>query len=426
MVIAWTILRSQHYHQVIAWDAFGYYLYLPAIFIHGDVSIMDPTWFHALFETYSPSATIYQINYMDDGGRAIKYPIGLAILWAPYFAIAHGIAGLLDMPQDGMSRPYHWSLITGSWAYFALGLLWLRKVLLTSFPDRITALTLLVIVFGSNLLYMVALDPLMPHAFLYTLYAGIIWYSIRWHQRPGKRASIFLGALLGLAALVRNTEVIAIMIPLFWGVWDTSIQDHLKRLWRHRLQLLFVAVTMAIVCLPQLLYWKEVTGKYFYIGYTNAGEGLDLLSPHIMDVLFSYRKGLVIYTPIVVLALLGIWGLRKYMRASIPAIPMYLLVNFLIVSSWTIWWYADSYGNRGFVQSYAALSIPLAALLQWGHVRIPKVRSMLAAGLVLLVFLNLFQTWQAGAGILHTSRMTKEAYWAIFGRTSPPLGSTNY
>src|SRR5688572_27038918 len=195
---------------------------MPAQFIHDDLAIKDPSWFDALFQRYAPSETVYQINYMDDGGRAIKYPIGLALLWLPFFFIGHLIAGAIGSPQDGLSSPYQLSIVAGSIIYFGIGLLWLRKVLFHWFSDRVIACTLILIAFGTNLLYMWVFDILMPHAFLFSLYAGIMLFSIRWHAAPNIKDSILIGLLIGLAASVRNTELIALIIPLTWNAWNGS------------------------------------------------------------------------------------------------------------------------------------------------------------------------------------------------------------
>jgi hypothetical protein len=419
LVVLWSVLKMEHYHQAISWDAFGYYLYLPAIFLHADMAIKDPSWFHALFEVYSPSDTIYQVNYMDDGGWAIKYPIGLAILWAPFFAVGHVVAGLVGAAQDGLSRPYQWALLSAAWCTFILGLHWLRKLLSGHFTDAVITITLLLLFLGTNLLYMVVFNPLMPHVFLFGLYAGILRHTALWHQRPAFRTAAILGLLMGLAVATRHTEAIALLIPLLWGIWEGPVSSQLRKLWEQRLQLLVMASVLMLVMLPQLLYWKTVTGQWFYQGYTNAGEGLDLARPHLAEVLFSYRKGLLLYTPLIVLAFAGLLHVRRYMRPATPAVALYLLLNLWIVASWTIWWYPDSYGNRAFVQSYAALAIPLAALLQWAMER-RRVALLIPATFVLLAVLNLFQTWQAIAGILHPSRMTRDAYWAIFARTERP------
>ncbi len=43
--LAVALVRSYYpQRQVLAWDVFGYYLYLPAAFIHNDIALRDRTW----------------------------------------------------------------------------------------------------------------------------------------------------------------------------------------------------------------------------------------------------------------------------------------------------------------------------------------------------------------------------------------------
>jgi len=104
------------------------------------------------------------------------------------------------------------------------------------------------------------------------------------------------------------------------------------------------------------------------------------------------------------------------------SLVLFFALNLYIVASWSCWWYADSFGQRALVESYALMAIPLAAALAWLLARRPLVR---IAGVMLLVgfvVLNLFQTWQSSVGLIHTSRMTWPAYKAVFARTERPAG----
>ena len=40
--------------QVLTWDVFGYYLYLPATVIHHDVALQDGAWLEEVMTTYTP------------------------------------------------------------------------------------------------------------------------------------------------------------------------------------------------------------------------------------------------------------------------------------------------------------------------------------------------------------------------------------
>lgn len=80
-------------HARVTWDVFGYYLYLPAVFIHHDPSLKDAApGSMRVMSAYAPSTTPYQVVDGPDGARVIKYSSGMALAYAPWFFLAHGLA----------------------------------------------------------------------------------------------------------------------------------------------------------------------------------------------------------------------------------------------------------------------------------------------------------------------------------------------
>ena len=115
--------------KVTQWDALGYYQYLPAVFIHGDIGRQE--WLEGVDSLYQLSGgTIYQVTELPNGNRAMKYFCGIAILQAPFFGIGHVAAGISGAPQDGFSPPYQWAIALSPLVYCFIGLLLLRVVLL--------------------------------------------------------------------------------------------------------------------------------------------------------------------------------------------------------------------------------------------------------------------------------------------------------
>ena len=136
--------------RMLQWDSYGYYLYLPAFFIYDDPGLENRTWIDSLNAKYQPTATLYQVAPGEGNKRTLKYPSGMAVLWSPFFFIAHGIAGPLGYPADGLSAPYSWCIVLGCMLYAFIGLWYLRKVLLHFFSDGIAAVLLILVTMGTN------------------------------------------------------------------------------------------------------------------------------------------------------------------------------------------------------------------------------------------------------------------------------------
>ena len=121
--------------NVLGWDVFSYYIYLPATFIYNDPGMVNQLVIDRIFEQYQPSGTVYQIYRLPNGNWVSMYSMGFAILYAPFFFIAHGWALLSGgvYPADGFSFPYQYCIGNGVMIYIVAGIFVIRKVLLHFF-----------------------------------------------------------------------------------------------------------------------------------------------------------------------------------------------------------------------------------------------------------------------------------------------------
>lgn len=405
--------------RTLTWDVFGYYLYLPAVFVHGDPALKDRAWFDEVMSAYAPSTTPYQVVDGPDGARVIKYSSGMALAYAPWFFLAHGLAEPLGFPADGFSAPYSVTVTFGVLLWVMLGLFLFRKVLLHYFSDGWTAVLLALVALGTNFLHLAALDgTLLTHPFLFTLYTGLLLATIRWHEHPSWQAAIAIGATAGWITLVRPNEGVCVLLPLLWA-GSEGLEAKWRMLRREWKQVLLAAFAFVMMTSPQLLYWKSVTGQWLFYSYVNPGEGFDFTRPYTWDYLFSFRKGWFVYTPLALLMVGGLAVLWQRKRDLFWPIAVFFVMNLYITSSWTCWWYAGgSFSARSMMPVHAVLALPLGLLLK--ELSTSRWHRPMIVAASLLVVLNLFQTWQWSANIIERERMTGAYYAAIFGRTSRP------
>jgi hypothetical protein len=406
----------------LSYDVLGYYLYLPFKFIYGDLGIVNDQVMHDLFAKYGNTPFFYQGHRAPDTSLMVmKYTMGQSILYAPFFFIGHFIAHLTDYPADGFSKPYSWSIFIGGITYTLIGIYFFNKVLRHFFSDKIALLVLALVVFSTNYMVHIAMysQNAMTHNYLFTLYSIIIWLSIKWHEDPRWKTTIYLGAICGLATLIRPTEIVSFLIPLLWNVWNKeSIKTKLELIKKERKKLVtFSFIAFCIVSL-QLIYFKIYTNHFFYSDYSNhAGEGLDLFAPYTLEVLFSFRKGWLLYTPIMLLAIFGFRSMYQRNRLIFWPLFIYFLINLWFVSSWTCWWYAGSFSQRAMIPSYIVMGISLGYFFVWLFERQKGQKIIISSIIVALLGLNLLQTYQFHKGILNPDRMTAAYYFETFGST---------
>lgn len=407
--------------SAISWDVFGYYLYLPALFYQNDLELKDVGFANDARNTYDLSNTLYQVHELEGGGKVIQYTTGYAIISLPAFAAGHFIAGATGEPQDGYSMPYQISQTVWMLLICLLGLFVVRKVFLFYFNDNLSALLILLLVLATNYFVQITHNLTTQHGLLFTLQALVIWNLIQWHATDKGKHLILISIYFGLACITRPTEVVLFLLIFQWGFGNpyAALLGWIRTFKRRTLVLLTSIMLVFIIALPQFLYWKIATGHYFTNSYANHGEGLDFFHPYLKQFLFSFRKGWLIYTPIMFFAFVGLWVSFKNKLTFRFAALAFLLVNLYLTSSWTTWWYAGSFSQRAMVQSYPLMMVLIGASIQW-LTKHQKIKWVIGFILGSLTALNLFQSWQYNEKILDSSRMTKSAYFSIFLKSERP------
>ncbi len=405
-----------HWSNMLGWDVLAYYIYLPSTFIYGDPGMVDQSVIAHIFQTYNPSGTFYQAFQLPNGNWSSMYTLGFAVLYAPFFFIAHIWAMLSNYPADGFSFPYQFSIANGVMIYIVIGIFLIRKVLLRLFSDGITMMVMLLILLGTNFFHESIADECGPHAIMFACFALILYLNILWHEKPGGMIAFWLGLVLGLSILARGSGIIILVIIILWNVYNSkTFLDKLQLIGSNWRQLLAGLAGLSIFPLVQIIFWKKITGEFLFNTY-QVTPGFDWLEPHIVKVLFSYKKGWLLYTPMVAFPVIGLFFIKKYNKNIFLPMIIFFLVNFYIISSYGTWWQGTGYGSRYFVESYAVLAIPFGYLITW----IRQNRLLTIVFIVLSMFflsLNLFQTWQANNWIMDGYRMTKAYYWRIFLKT---------
>jgi hypothetical protein len=399
---------------VIAWDIKSYYAYLPAAFIYHDIELgfmgENPQKFNKwIWPVKTPT-----------GKLCILTTMGMSVMYSPFFLIAHQYAKVSGKYEaDGYSKPYHVALTFSAWVYFIIALLFLRSLLLRYYSERSTTITLLAIAAGTNLMHYLTYEAPMSHAYSFTLIVVFLYYLDLWCQKMSWRQTILLGVLSGLITLIRPTNIIVLLLVLLWRVNSLkTFQERIKGLLSNWMQIVVMAIVFVLVWLPQFFYWYKVSGMVFYFSYGEVGSAFYFNNPQILDVLFSYKKGLFIYTPVIFIATLSIYFLFKQKSKNSIAILIFFIVNLYILSSWWSWWFGGGYSIRAYIDSYGLMAFPLAALIE--HYKNKKViQFSLISFIILLTAHNEFQMQQYRKLSIHYWWMNKEAYWDSFLRLRP-------
>ena len=325
------------------------------------------------------------------GRKGIPHPIGPPLVWAPVLALAHGGAVVANVFGAGIAThgytAWHQRIVFFTSVLFGCGAVLLGRRLATRIIGGRWAPTsaAVAILLGSSVTYYATIMPSYGHALDAFACAAFLGYWAFTVGRDDLRRYVILGALLGLAALVRMQEfgmgiVVAIeLIARAVGVLREGARAPRQRL-RAAAALIgrgALALAVAVICfLPQIAAWRIVYGTY----YTPQGDAYTRWgTPMVPELLWSARNGWFTTTPVAYLAVIGLFLVPRRHRlvgaGLIAAVVLQVYLNSVIMD----WWGQAAYGQRRLCSVTLPLVVGLAALLSsLGHAaarlrRMPRV-----------------------------------------------------
>lgn len=398
--------NAKHASTIVKADGKGYYAHLPALFIYHDLNF---GFFDDIEKKYQNNHLFYDYRKYSDGHTYNKYFSGAAWMIAPFFLIAHAITWINNGDLDGYS---FWYSLSVSWAaifYLLLALIILRRILQEfNISDGITAWIFVFIYFGTNWFYYVLAEPAMSHVYSIALVNGFFFSTLKWAQNASNKYMLMMGICLGLLMLIRPLNAMVVLcIPIAFEnavEFKARIAAFLSKPINYFLLLIPIAITAI-----QLLVYYEQTGAFLVYSYEE--EGFNFLNPEMINILFSYKKGLFLYTPILLVAMFGhiIWYKTNKWQAS-SSLILFIAITYLL-SSWWNWYYGGSFSSRAYIEYYLFFALPFAWMLQ----RLPRnsKKALLAISIVLVLFCQ-FQTYQYRYMVIHWDNMDKAKYWEVF------------
>ena len=375
--------------QLIGSDGVSYYVFLRSAVIDGDLDFRNE------FAYYSQARP--ELRPLADGRLGNKYGVGAALLWLPFFALAHSVAltaAALSLPvrPDGLGYLYQSAIAIGSICYGAAGFLLIYGSARRLCGANAALFAVAGLWLASNALYYIVIEPSMAHMVglfsVALLYA--YWHEQLWRRAPSLRAGALLGLAGGLVLLVRLQDAPLLLAPygyLLWG-WlrgATPLTPAPRRAW------LAAGVAAGagtfVALLPQLVAWRLIYGAWVALPYLqDADPAFFWLQPHLAGVLISAARGLFVWHPIYALAAAGLALLARRDRALAALCALALAADIYLVAAWWAWTQGDSFGGRMFISAMWIWGVGLAALLEPVLARPRIAPAALAAGMALALW----------------------------------------
>lgn len=380
-------------------DALGYYLYLPSTFIYHNLKTPDQ-----LPQNKEIPIGIYTyVNQMKElkiptGNTVDQYTYGVALMELPFFAIAHAWEKMNNLAANGYSENYFRLIKLSSMFYALMGLILVYKILKKYFSQNTSLLTTIALFIATNLFWFSVHQAGMSHIPIFFLYALLIYLTIYMHNEKKLWQFIVAGFCSGLITIIRPSDVLCLLIPLLYNVYnEETIIEKIIFLKANFSKVLVFFLVFILPFIPQLIYWKAVTGKFLFYSY--GEQGFHWRHPKIIDGLFYFSNGWLPYSPIMIFALIGIFFTKsiKIWKCSILAIlPVYIY----IIYSWWCYRYINGLGSRPMIHLYPLLAVPLAAFIQYISKTNLLVKTAAMALFLFFISINLCLSIQQIEGVI--------------------------
>lgn len=334
------LLLALAFKPVVEGDGVGYFSYLHSVAIDRDLDFTDE--YAAAGQAHVNLFPSLLDARTAQGRLADFFPIGPALLSLPLYLPALVLAA--GGPQ--YAPPLQAAFALASLLYGLLALLLAQRLARLVVGPRWAATAGAVAVLACTpLVYYLLYEPTYSHSF--SAFAVTAFLLLWWSRRDARSGWgwVLLGLLGGFMALVRWADGPLIAIALL---------DLPRARWR----LLLMAPGVLLAFSPQLVVDQSLFGTWLPV--RPAGQDLDPLHGHYLEVLFSSHNGLLVWSPLVVAAAAGTLLVRH--RAWRLAAAYALLVEVAVNGAAPDWWGGFAFGPRRFLDLTPFVAVGVAAV----------------------------------------------------------------
>lgn len=342
-------------------DGIGYYLYLPGVLLFQDIGMNE------VARRNFPGAKIPPwsgaTKWKDSGKYFIKYPMGEALLMVPFFVIATVVEGLAGGDFSGFSWPFQVMAALSGLIYGVLGIILLWKLLEIYFRKDTVLWAMIGIVFGTGLFHYATYDAIYSHVYSFFLCAAFLWMVRLAFVKKTPSHFLLSGLLAGGIVITRYTNGVMLIGGLLFGIHSVgSVLHRVAWLKEHGSKLLLAVLGFGVMVFFQMAYWKAITGSFLVYSYGNERFIFD--QPEILNVLFSVRKGLFFWWPVLLSLIPGIFLMKRYVSSFWLSTLVILLITLYLFSTWEYWWCGGSFGFRRYVDFLPFFALAFCSLFE--------------------------------------------------------------
>lgn len=323
---------------VISGDGVGYYAVLEGTVRDHTFNLSQQVRYN---DVYNGTAVFF---YEPSQKFVSQYGPGMALLSAPFYAASlflddFSIFHIKDsffLAERGDILIHSLAAIAAPLVLFLLALLFSLEICKKE-GLKTGAIALVLTFFGTPIIRYATYDLYYTHVAETGLLAVLIYCLFY------KKPIIYSGALVGLLTMVRYTSVLYLIPIAGYLLWKNQKREIVN------LGVAFVPFLIAIMA----YFWFSY-GTPFTTGYTASGAlagNFAVIPTGVVNVLFSTQSGLLLWSPLVLLSLFGLWQWKDDRK--------WLLLGIFATMLWHTSAFFDGTTGYSFSNRYYAAMFPL-------------------------------------------------------------------
>lgn len=367
-VAAWLFLSFQFFYlltstgRVRTPDEYNTLYTTESLVLRGSTAVPQAVQLHNFYGRYDRA-----------GQPRAAYPPGQALLCAPWYAFGqYLLARLPGVPREDTDLIVAFSSCLSSATFSALTVVFFFLLLRgIGIPLRAALFAATMVGLGTPIF--AYSGWLFSEPVTAAIFMGVALLLFgRGRQAITWRAAFIAGLILGLATIVRPTNVLA--IPVFAAAV-------LVRNGKPALRAAFLLCSASAIGVALLLAHNTLLfGGPFQFGYPTAAEGAKRLNTFdtplwngLYGFLFSPGKSVFIFAPPLIVALAGLRRLWKLERGVATVAIAFPVLYLFFYARYTQWEGGYCVGPRYLVPSIALLCLGLGPILAAGRSNIKKI-----------------------------------------------------
>ena len=379
----------------------GTYAYVRSLVLDGDLRFDneyrrgDPSFVSQSFR--KADAQPWPPMEMPGGYLRNQWSVGPSLLWLPSFLQAHAAVKAVRLlggeeAADGYSLPYRLACALATAGYAFCGLFLACRAAQRFTAPAPAILATVAVWLASSLPVYVYFLPFYSHALASFAVSVFLWYWLT--RRPfGRPRQWAAWGLIG--GLVWQMEPLAGLVLVVAVVeWLASLPSQRPTgLPRAAAGAAAFGGAAVLAALPQLVIKSILHGSALRTGTLNR---YFWDAPRLMDVGFASEHGLFLWTPVLLVALVGLVVLCRREPVAGLGLLAAFACTYYVVACYEAWHGISSFGNRFFVCLTPAFVVGAAVALDRAHRLLARRLSGAATWTALAAPVALLAAWNAG------------------------------